>query len=187
MPFRSDAAARSCSSQLETAAALLRGIRNTGECLLAARLLLLATTPLLEQRAEPSRADYANAESQYARRRRDIGAGSGKALWGDARAGDLPSDVAERAAHRVAGVRRVANKLVVSGRQIDLTALHRSIEEALERRAHREAGHIELSAHDGVVTLEGRVNSFSDKSVVLDLVRHAPAVRDIDDRLRIEP
>jgi osmotically-inducible protein OsmY len=64
------------------------------------------------------------------------------------------SDVAERAAHRVAGVRRVV---------------------------------IELSAHDGVVTLEGRVNSFSDKSVVLDLVRHAPAVRDIDDRLRIEP
>jgi len=62
-----------------------------------------------------------------------------------------------------------------------------SLEEALERRAHREAGHIELSAHDGVVTLEGRVNSFSDKSVVVDLVRHTPAVRGIDDRLRVDP
>jgi osmotically-inducible protein OsmY len=97
------------------------------------------------------------------------------------------SDVAERAVHRVAGVRRVVNKLVVVGGTVNLAALRRSIESALERRAQREAGHIELSAHDGVVVLEGRVNSFSDKSVVLDLVRHAPAVRGIDDRLRIEP
>jgi osmotically-inducible protein OsmY len=97
------------------------------------------------------------------------------------------SAVAERAAHRVAGVRRVVNKLVLSDRIIDLTALRRSIESALERRAHREVGHIELSAHDGVVTLDGRVNSFSDKAVILDLVRHAPDVGDIDDRLRIEP
>ncbi|HXJ34033.1 MAG TPA: BON domain-containing protein [Candidatus Eisenbacteria bacterium] len=96
-------------------------------------------------------------------------------------------EVAERAAHRVACVRRVANKLVVRRGTIDLAALRRSIEGALERRAQREAGHIELSAEDGVVTLEGRVNSFSDKSVVLDLVRHAPAVRSIEDRLRIEP
>ena len=96
------------------------------------------------------------------------------------------SDAAERAAHRVAGVRRVVNELVVARRTIDLDALRRSIDEALERRAHREAGHIELSAHDGVVMLEGRVNSFSDKSVVLELVRHAPAVQGIDDRLRIE-
>ena len=97
------------------------------------------------------------------------------------------SEVAERTAHRVAGVRRVVNKLVVGDRAINLTTLRRSIDEALERRAHREAGHIELSVHDGVVRLEGRVNSFSDKSVVLELVRHAPAVRGVDDRLRIEP
>jgi osmotically-inducible protein OsmY len=96
-------------------------------------------------------------------------------------------EVAERAAHRVAGVRRVTNKLVVRGGTIDLTALRRSIEGALERRAHREAGHIELSTENGVVTPEGHVNSFSDKLVVLDLVSHAPAVRRVDDRLRIEP
>lgn len=95
-------------------------------------------------------------------------------------------DIAERAARRVAGVRRVVNTLVVRGGTIDLAALRRSIESALERRAQREAGHIALSVHDGVVMLEGRVNSSSDKAVVLDLVRHAPAVRGIDDRLSIE-
>lgn len=96
------------------------------------------------------------------------------------------ADVAERATRRVAGVRRVVNGLAVAGRPVDLTALRRSIDEALERRAHREAGHIELSARGGVVTLEGRVNSVSEKSLVLELVRHAPAVRAVDDRLRIE-
>ena len=97
------------------------------------------------------------------------------------------SEAAERAARRVGGVRRVANAIVVRGDTVDLAAIHRSIEEALERRAEREAAHIELKVRDGVVTLEGRVNSLSDKSVVLDLVRHAPAVRGIDDRLRIVP
>jgi osmotically-inducible protein OsmY len=97
------------------------------------------------------------------------------------------SEAAERAARRVAGVRRVVNKLAVRGGAIDLAALRRSIEGALGRRAQREAGHIELTVHDGVVTLEGCVNSVSDKSVVLDLVRHAPAVRGVEDRLRVEP
>ena len=96
-------------------------------------------------------------------------------------------DAAERTVRRVACVRRVANAIVVRDDTVDLAAIHRSIEAALERRAHREADHIELEVRDGIVTLEGRVNSMSDKAVVLDLVRHAPAVRGIDDRLRIVP
>jgi osmotically-inducible protein OsmY len=96
-------------------------------------------------------------------------------------------EAAERAARRVACVRRVVNAIVVRGDTVDLAAIRRSIQEALARRAQREAGHIELAVADGIVRLEGRVHSMSDKSAVLDLVRHAPAVRGIDDRLQIVP
>jgi osmotically-inducible protein OsmY len=97
------------------------------------------------------------------------------------------SEAAVRATREVAGVRRVDDRLVVRTAAVDLFAIHRSIEKALGRRARREAERIDLSLHDGVVTLEGRVNSDSDREAILQLVRHAPGVRRVDDRLRLAP
>jgi osmotically-inducible protein OsmY len=96
-------------------------------------------------------------------------------------------EAAERAVRRVAGVRQVVNRIAERDRRVDLPAIHVAIERALERRAEREAGRLELMVDHGVVTVEGHVNSTADKHVVLELVRHAPAVRGVRDRLRVGP
>ena len=87
------------------------------------------------------------------------------------------------AAEGVAGGRRVDDHLVVRTPVLNLIALHHAIEKALGRRAEREADRIDISAHDGVVTLAGKVNSRSDKTAIVELVCHAPGVRRVDDRL----
>jgi osmotically-inducible protein OsmY len=89
------------------------------------------------------------------------------------------------AARSVAGVRRVDDRLAVRTPVVDLFALHRAIEKALARRAEREADRIELSVHDGVVRLTGRIDSQNERAAIVELVRHAPGVQGVDDRLRI--
>jgi osmotically-inducible protein OsmY len=89
------------------------------------------------------------------------------------------------AAETVAGVRRVDDRLVVRTPVVNLVALHHAIEKALGRRAEREADRIDVSAHDGTVTLAGTVDSDSDKTAIVELVRHAPGVRGVEDRLRV--
>jgi osmotically-inducible protein OsmY len=95
------------------------------------------------------------------------------------------ADDAVRVAHGVAGVRRVEDDLWARAPMVNVLTLQRSIEKALERRARREADRIEVSAEDGVVTLEGDVDSRSDEHAILELVRHAPGVRRIENRLRV--
>jgi len=94
---------------------------------------------------------------------------------------------AERVVRRIAGVRRVDDRLVVRPTAVDVGAIHRVIETALERRVAREADRIRVTVDDGIVTLEGRVDSLVEKRLVVDAVRHAPAVLGVDDRLRLEP
>ena len=89
------------------------------------------------------------------------------------------------AARAVPGVRRVDDRLTARTAAVDLFALHRTIEKALARRAEREADRIELSAHGGVVTIGGRVDSRADREAIVELVRHTPGVRGIEDRLRV--
>jgi osmotically-inducible protein OsmY len=95
------------------------------------------------------------------------------------------AEAAAQTVREVAGVRRVDDRLVVREPVVDVFALHRSIEKALARRARREADRIDLSAERGVVTLHGQVDSDADKAAILDLVRHTPGVRDVEDRLRV--
>jgi osmotically-inducible protein OsmY len=61
------------------------------------------------------------------------------------------------------------------------------IEEALERRAQREAGHIQVEVGDGRVTLTGRVRSWEEKRAILGAVSHARGVSEVTDRLVINP
>ena len=94
---------------------------------------------------------------------------------------------AERAVRRLAGVRGVTSKILVNPRKIDPGDVRLVIEDALERRAEREAGHIQVAVAEGTVTLTGRVRSWEEKRAVMGAVSHAPGVRSVSDHLVINP
>lgn len=94
---------------------------------------------------------------------------------------------AEAAVRSLAGVRAVNNRLTVMPVKADPARLRQSIEEALARRAEREAEKIRVSVENGTVTLEGRVRTWPEKKAVLGTVSHAPGVRQLRDRLAVNP
>jgi osmotically-inducible protein OsmY len=94
---------------------------------------------------------------------------------------------AERVARVLAGVKGVHNRLTVIPTKADPAQLRRSIEEALERRAEREAEKIRVTVENGTVILEGRVRTWPEKKAVLGTISHAPGVREVKDRLAVNP
>jgi len=62
---------------------------------------------------------------------------------------------ADRVVRSLKGVRGVLNKITVRPVRAESAAVRRRIEEALERRAHREADRIHVAVDDGTVTLTG--------------------------------
>jgi osmotically-inducible protein OsmY len=94
---------------------------------------------------------------------------------------------ADRVIRRLRGVRGVLNKIVVLPRRIEPTAVKHRIEEALERRAEREADRIAVEVKDGLVTLTGRVHSWQERDSVVGAASHAPGVRSVRDKLRVDP
>jgi len=94
---------------------------------------------------------------------------------------------AERAIRRLAGVVGVINKLTIRKRPVDPMKLRDQIEEALERRAEREAERLRVDIHDGAVDLWGRVHSWQEKRAILGSIVHAPGVTQVRDHLRIDP
>lgn len=87
----------------------------------------------------------------------------------------------------VRGVKGVNSWLTVAPVKADPVQLRKSIEQALERRAEREAERIGVTVEDGIVTLEGRVRSWPQRTAVLGAVSHAPGVREVRDRLSVNP
>lgn len=61
------------------------------------------------------------------------------------------------------------------------------IEEALERRAEREAKRINVEVVDSTVTLSGAVRSWAEKRAILGSVSHAPGVREVNEKLFVDP
>ena len=97
---------------------------------------------------------------------------------------------AENVALKIRGVVGVVNKLAVAPREavrVDAGRLRSDIEGALERRAEREAERLRVEVQDGVVELHGRVHSWQERRAVVGSVSHAPGVREVKDRLRIDP
>jgi osmotically-inducible protein OsmY len=94
---------------------------------------------------------------------------------------------AERVVRRLLGVRGVVNNITVSAPRVDSARVRDAIEEALERRAERAAGKIDIRVEDGRVTVSGAVRSWPEKEAVLGAAREAPGVRAVVDRLRLEP
>jgi hyperosmotically inducible protein len=89
---------------------------------------------------------------------------------------------AERAVSLLPGVRGVTNNIQVVS-PIEPERVKFLIEDALERRAEREANRIRVEVDEGAVTLSGPVNSWDEKKAILGIVSHAPGVTAVHDRL----
>jgi len=88
---------------------------------------------------------------------------------------------------RLGGVKGVWNQITVKPKKVDPKAIRKLIEDALERRAEREAEQIGVTIQDETVTLSGKVNSWLEKDAIVGVIGHAPGVRMVNDKLRIEP
>lgn len=94
---------------------------------------------------------------------------------------------AERAVLQLAGVVGVVNTISVSPREINPEELRGEIEDALDRRAEREAERLRIEVKGGAVELWGRVHSWREKRAVLGSIGHMPGVSAVKEHLRIDP
>lgn len=94
---------------------------------------------------------------------------------------------AARAVKNMAGVIGITNDLEIESQKVQPEDLHKKIEEALERRATREADDLSIVLEDGVVNLSGRVHSWRERQAVLGSISHTPGIKRVIDNLRIDP
>ena len=94
---------------------------------------------------------------------------------------------AERVVRVLAGVLSVDNLLTIVPTRVDPEVLRRSIEDALELEAEREAEKISVNVEGDTVTLEGKVRTWPEKNSVLGTVSHAPGVHEVRDHLSVDP
>jgi osmotically-inducible protein OsmY len=96
-------------------------------------------------------------------------------------------DDAARAVRNLSGVRGVINLLEVQPSPVTPAEVKKSLEDALERQAGREATRITVAIRDGEVTLSGSVHSWAARQTALGAAKGIPGVRNVKDQLRIEP
>src|ERR1035437_5590931 len=94
---------------------------------------------------------------------------------------------AARAVKNMAGVIGITKKLEIETQKNKTEKLGKKTEEALERRATREADSLRIVVEGGEVNLSGRVHSWRERRVVLGSINHTPGVKRVIDNLRIEP
>jgi len=93
---------------------------------------------------------------------------------------------AERAVRNLTGVKFVVNKITVKPAKPASDDVRRAIEQALERRAEREARQIRVDVKDGTVTLTGSVNSWAERKSVVAAARFTAGVQAVEDHLRTD-
>ncbi len=94
---------------------------------------------------------------------------------------------AERAVRNLTGVGGVVNRIRVVVRAARAEDVRQAIEEALERRAEREARRIHVETSDGTVTLTGVVRSSGERQALVSAARFTPGVRLVNDHLTVDP
>ena len=94
---------------------------------------------------------------------------------------------AERAIRNQTGVKVVVNNITVTPAKPVTGDVRKAIEQALERRAERDARQIGVDVRDGTVTLTGPVHSWAERKSVLAAARFTAGVRAVEDHLRTEP
>lgn len=97
-------------------------------------------------------------------------------------------EAAEQAIENLAGVRIVFNRIrvkpIVSAPALDL---RKSILEALERQADREAHHLDIGVKGGTVTIAGTVRSVKERDAILGTARGTRGVTAVVNELRVRP
>jgi osmotically-inducible protein OsmY len=98
---------------------------------------------------------------------------------------DFQRKAAFRAVRDLVGVRGVANLVTIkqSASPFDVST---RIKDALRRQAELDASHIEVEAHEGTVTLRGKVHSWTERRQAEAAAWGAPGVSRVEDRLLVE-
>jgi osmotically-inducible protein OsmY len=94
---------------------------------------------------------------------------------------------AERAVRHLRGVKGVINQIAIAEKEVEPNEVRAIIEEALERRADREAKRIKVTVENGVVTLAGVVRNWAERRAIIGAVSHTPGVHTVHDHMRIDP
>jgi len=93
-------------------------------------------------------------------------------------------DAAERAIRYLTGVKGVSNLITVTPK-VQERDVERKIREALHRHADQEAAKVSVAATGRTVILEGRVDTWSERTEVERAAWSAPGVSFVDDRLTV--
>lgn len=93
-------------------------------------------------------------------------------------------DDAESAIRRLAGVKGIANDIIIKPRAQALDIKH-LIETALQRNAEVEAGSIKVSVLNGRVTLDGKVKAWYERDLAERTAWSAPGVISVEDHINI--
>ena len=93
-------------------------------------------------------------------------------------------DDAESAVRRLAGVKGIANDIIIKPRAQALDIKH-LIETALQRNAEVEAGSIKVSVLNGRVTLDGKVKAWYERDLAERTAWSAPGVISVEDHINI--
>jgi len=93
------------------------------------------------------------------------------------------STAAESDIYKLSGVRGVNNHIRVQPR-VQAADLQSRIEDALKRNAEIEAESINVSIHNGTVTLTGFVHDLAERQAIRSAVWSAPGVRSVEDHLQ---
>ena len=96
-------------------------------------------------------------------------------------------DDCERTIRNLAGVRGVTNKIEIAPNTLEQAKIKTAIEQALERRAEREARRVNVVVRDGCAILDGVVGSRAERDAAVGAARGTTGIRAVEDNLRIEP
>ncbi|HVA91361.1 MAG TPA: BON domain-containing protein [Chloroflexota bacterium] len=96
---------------------------------------------------------------------------------------------AVRLVEQVTGVGGVSDLILIAAHTppIEPHTVHQAIQEALHRRAGREAGRISVRVEQGTLTLAGDVHSWTERRAILGAAGQVPGVREVSDHLRFRP
>lgn len=104
---------------------------------------------------------------------------SGEVEW------DYQRTAAEKCARGLTGVIGVLNHITIKEKKVQPEIVKEKIEEALKRKAAREARNISVNVNGSKVILSGNVSSFSELQDVRSAAWSAPGVTSVENNLHV--
>jgi osmotically-inducible protein OsmY len=104
---------------------------------------------------------------------------SGEVDW------DYQRKAAEKCIRGLSGITGIANNIRIKEKQVQPEVIKERIEEALKRKAYREARHLDIQVDGGKVTLDGNVHSFAEMENIWGTTWGTPGVTSIKNNLTI--